>query len=341
MDPVGCHYKHLSIEERESLVISLAEGKKQSEIARELGRSRATISRELKRNSIGAKGSEKKKKEYLPSRAQSRYERRRKNCCPKKKLSKEELYEKVKTLFLEEQWSPEQIAGRMKEEGTFLISPNTIYRAIYAGMFDEPGYSRCRKGAKRYLRHKGKPRKGKNSGDGRGKMKISHELTERPEEANERRRIGDWEEDTVIGKPGGPCLVTSVDRKSRFVVGGKSENKRAESVTPVIIRAHKGLPVHTITPDRGVEFSHHAKVTAALKAEFYFPPPHHPWERGSNENTNGLIREYFPKSTDFSAISEEEIQAVFQKLNRRPRKCLGFRTPFEVFFALPFLLHLT
>lgn len=338
---MGCHYKHLSIEERESLVISLAKGKTQSEIAKELGRSRSTISRELKRNSIGASKSEKKKKEYLPSRAQSRYKRRRKKCCPKKKLSNGEIYEKVKTLFLEEQWSPEQIAGRMKKEGTFLISTNTIYRGIYAGMFDEPGYSRCRKGAKRYLRHKGKPRKGKNSKDGRGKMKISHELSERPKEANERSRIGDWEEDTVIGKPGGPCLVTSVDRKSRYLVGGKAENKRASSVTAVILKAHKDLPVHTITPDRGVEFSHHPQITAVLKSEFYFPPPHHPWERGSNENTNGLIREYFPKSTDFSTIEEDEIQAVFCKLNHRPRKCLDFKTPFEVFHSLSFLLHLT
>ena len=108
-----------------------------------------------------------------------------------------------------------------------------------------------------------------------------------------------------------------------------------------MIKAHQGLPVYTITPDRGTEFSHHRKVTAALKAEFYFPPPHHPWERGSNENTNGLIREYFPKSTNFAMISEEEIQAVFQKLNFRPRKCLGFKTPFEVFYNLSLLLHLT
>lgn len=338
---MDCHYKHLSITERENLLFFLGEGKNITEIAKELGRSKATISRELKRNSIGADKREKKKKEYLPSRAQSRYERRRKKCCPKKKLLQAELYEKVKTLFLEKQWSPEQIAGRMKEEGTALISPNTIYRAIYAGMFDEPGYSRCRKGAKRYLRHKGKPRKGKNSKDGRGKMKISHELSERPKEANERSRIGDWEEDTVIGKAGGPCLVTSVDRKSRYLTGGKAESKRASSVAEVIVKAHQGVPVHTITPDRGAEFSHHPQITATLNAEFYFPPPHHPWDRGTNENTNGLLREYFPKSTDFSMISDEEIQAVFQKLNLRPRKCLAFRTPYEVFFSLSHLLHLT
>lgn len=338
---MGCHYKHLNIDERENLLLLLGEGKTIREIAREMGRDKSTISREIARNSLGAKKSEKKKKVYRPSLAQSRYEKRRKSCCPKKKLLSPEIYETVRKLFLEMKWSPEQIAGRMREEGTFLISTNTIYRAIYTGMFNEAGHSRNRKGAKRYLRHKGKPRKGKKSKDGRGKMKISHELAERPKEANERMRIGDWEEDTVIGKPGGPCLVTSVDRKSRFLVGGKSENKRAESVTPVMIKAHQGLPVYTITPDRGTEFSHHRKVTAALKAEFYFPPPHHPWERGSNENTNGLIREYFPKSTNFAMISEEEIQAVFQKLNLRPRKCLGFKTPFEVFYNLSLLLHLT
>lgn len=338
---MGCHYKHFSIEERERLAIFLAQGYNQTEIARELGRNKSSVSRELKRNTLGVEKKEKRKKEYLPSRAQARYKKRRKRCGRKRKLTDPELYEKVKILFLKEQWSPEEIAGRMEVEGSWRISAAAIYRAIYAGIFDEPGYSRCRKGAKRYLRHKGKPRKRKNREDGRGKMKISHPLSERPQEANDRKRIGDWEEDTVLGKRGGPCLVTSVDRKSRFLVGGKSADKTADNVTPVIIRAHQGLPVYTITPDRGAEFSHHQEVTAQLKAEFYFPLPQHPWDRGTNENTNGLLREYFPKSTDFSKISEDDIQAVFHKLNNRPRKCLGFRTPFEVFFNLPHLLHLT
>lgn len=225
----------------------------------------------------------------------------------------------------------------MELEGNWRISA----AAIHAGLFDESGYSRRRKGTKRYLQHKGKPRKKKNQEDGRGKMKISHPLSERPQKANNRERIGDWEEDTVIEKRGGPCLVTSVDRKSRFLVRGKSADKSANNVISVIIRVHQGLLVHTITPDRGAEFSHHPEVTAALKAAFYFPLPHHPWDRGTNENTNGLLREYFPKSTDFPKISENEIQAVFHKLNNRPRKCLAFRTPFEVFFNPPYLLHLT
>ena len=168
---------------------------------------------------------------------------------------------------------------------------------------------------------------------------ISNELSARPHAANHRRRLGDWEGDTVAGKTGRACLVTLVDRKSRFATGGKADKKNACEVNRVMIRALQGLPVKTITPDRGKEFARHAEVTSALQAPFYFPEPHQPWQRGTNENTNGLLREYFPKGQDLTDISEDHIQEVFDELNKRPRKCLGYRTPYEVFYKKK--LHLT
>jgi len=138
----------------------------------------------------------------------------------------------------------------------------------------------------------------------------------------------------------GVSLVTLVDRKTRFLIGGKPSAKRAADVNEVMLIALEGHPVKSITPDRGKEFAKHAEVTEALEGvKFYFPPPHHPWERGSNENTNGLLREYFPKGQDITDIPDAYIQEMFDKLNRRPRKCLGYRTPYEVYYSKT--LHLT
>ena len=150
---------------------------------------------------------------------------------------------------------------------------------------------------------------------------------------------GDWEGDTVAGKTGRACLVTLVDRKSRFATGGKADKKNACEVNRVMIRALQGLPVKTITPDRGKEFARHAEVTSVLQAPFYFPEPHQPWQRGSNENTNGLLREYFPKGQDLTDIAEDHILEFFDELNKRPRKCLGYRTPYEVFYKKKLRLY--
>ena len=148
-----------------------------------------------------------------------------------------------------------------------------------------------------------------------------------------------WEGDTVAGVKGKACLVTLVDRKSRYLVGGKADAKKADAVNAVMIQALQNEPLRSITPDRGKEFAKHAEVTAALdQVQFYFPLPHHPWERGTNENTNGLLREYFPKGKDLSDIPDSYIQKKFDELNKRPRKCLGYRTPFEVYHSK--VLHL-
>ena len=180
------------------------------------------------------------------------------------------------------------VAGRNRRTFTFekhcaSISYAAIYRGIYAGMFDEAKRSRGARGAARNLRHKGKTRHKKGYEERREKIYISNELSARPRAANHRRRLGDWEGNTVAGKTGRACLVTLVDRKNRFATGGKADKKNACEVNRVMIRALQGLPVKTITPNRGKEFARHAEVTSVLQASFYFPEPHRPWQRGTNE----------------------------------------------------------
>ena len=145
--------------------------------------------------------------------------------------------------------------------------------------------------------------------------------------------------DTVVGKQGKACLVTLVDRKSRYLLGGKAMSKTAAAVNKVMCEALSGQPHLSVTPDRGKEFSKHALLKKELKrVTFYFPAPHHPWERGTNENTNGLLREFFPKGKDITDTPEDYIQRKYHELNLRPRKCLGYKTPYEVYFSK--VLHL-
>lgn len=328
-------YKHLTLYEREKIHFFCAKGYSQAKIAAELGRSKSTVSRELRRNSPEG--------EYLPARAQEQYSQRRRKCHRKKLLENTELYELVKDKFLNFQWSPEQIAGRLRlEKSAYRISFNTIYRAIYAGMFDTPEQRRSpgNRGAKRKLRHKGKPRRGKGYQENRGRLQISYSITERPKAANNRERLGDWEADTVAGKLGGACLLTLVDRKSRYLICRKLSRKGSQELAAAMVSALQEQPRSSVTPDRGREFLCHEWVTKELDGlPFYFALPHHPWERGTNENTNGLLREYFPKGHDLTDISIAEIQAVEDKLNFRPRKMFGFKTPAEIHF--PIVLHLT
>jgi IS30 family transposase len=328
------HYKHITPEEREKILILRSKNYTITDIATSIGRNKATISRELMRNSVDGN--------YSAVYAQSAYEKRRNSCRPKKKLSDPLIFNTVREKFLDHQWSPEQIAERIKHEcASFSISCTTIYRGIYAGLFDtaEERRSDGNRGARRKLRHRGKTRHTKDHNETRGKIVISNDLSERPTEANDRSRIGDWEGDTVAGKNSGPCLVTLADRMSRFLLSRKAEKKNSIYVRDTMIQCLQGQPLHSITPDRGKEFARHAEVTAALNnVLFYFPQPHQPWQRGTNENTNGLLREYFPKGTDLSKYSDEQIQSKVDELNKRPRKCLGYRTPYEVYYSTT--LHL-
>ena len=329
------HYKHITPEEREKILLLHSQNCTITYITNSIGRDKSTISRELSRNTVDSK--------YSAISAQAAYEVRRKNCRPKHKLSNPTIFKYVQEKFLNHQWSPEQISERLKlEHASFSISYSTIYRAIYARMFDSKAErkSNGNRGAIRKLRHRGKTRHTKEHTEKRGKIVISNNLSERPAEADSRSRIGDWEGDTVAGKRNGPCLVTLADRKSRFLLCMKAEKKTATLVSEVMIKCLKEQPLFSITPDRGKEFAKHAETSVALNnVQFYFPQPHQPWQRGTNENTNGLIREYFPKGTDLSKYSDEYIQSKVDELNRRPRKCLGYLTPYEVYYSTS--LHLT
>ena len=321
-------YHHFTIDERESILIYRTKGMTFSQIARLLHRHPSSISRELKRHS--------KQGNYSPSRAQTAYHLAKSHCGRKRKLEIDaELSQTVKHLFLECQWSPEEIEGRLRlERERHVISYQTIYRAIYRGHFDDTPLSHGARGVVRKLRHHGKTRHTKSHVEKRGKIPISHTIHERPIAANERSRIGDWEADTVAGKTGKACLVTLTDRHSRFLKIQKVAVKKSKLVIEAMVNMLASLPKETVTPDRGKEFSGHPELTEKLNIEVYFPDPHAPWQRGTNENTNGLLREYFPKGSDLTEVEHLIIQEWENKLNNRPRKCLNWKTPYEVFYGI-------
>ncbi len=328
------HYTHFTTEEREKILFYLAQSKSLGFISKQLNRSKSSISREIKRNSDSTG-------DYSPSNAQSKYLKRRKNCRKKKIPSNLSVRTKVQALFLKHQWSPEQISNFFKlENNSISISYSTIYRGIYEGILEEDPLLKGHRGVARKLRHRGKTRHAKGHIETRGKIRITHPIEDRPSAANNRERIGDWEADTVAGQTGRACLVTLTDRKSRYLLCEKVTRKASTEVSDKMIAMLSKEPVQTITPDRGKEFSKHPIITKALgNVPFYFPAPHHPWERGTNENTNGLLREYFPKNTDLTHVSESTIQKNVLELNKRPRKCLNWKTPYEVYYEL--VLHLT
>lgn len=319
-------YSHLSIAEREDIMVRWKGHEGVSQIARELHRDKSTISREIRRNGWqGPAG-----RRYRASAAQRKADRRRLRCRRPRLMDEPERRSLVVRLMRDEHWSPEEISGRISEERPDLaVSDSAIYRAVESGSLDceLPGHRK----AARLLRHHGKRRHRKGSQERRGKLRITHDISERPEEASSRSRTGDWEGDTVAGRQGGACLVTQVDRMSGYLVGGKAARKAHAEVNEATERALEGEAVHTVTLDRGKEFSDAEGLQEALGAPVYFCHPHHPWERGTNENTNGLLRDWFPKGESLDDVSDSEVQEVYDSLNRRPRKRLKWKCPWEVY----------
>jgi len=313
-------YKHLTEEERYQIDDLQREGFNQEEIAKKLGRSPSTLSRELRRNR-GERG-------WRPRQAQlkaiKRLVARGENNA--RKVSDVALHYAKKHL-VEDQWSPQQIAGRAKLEGLPVISHETIYQRILEDK---------QSGGNLYKHLRCKKQRKKRYGSARstrGKIPNRVDIDKRPAIVESRKRIGDWEGDTIIGShTKGAVIASMVERKSRFTVLAKSKNKTTVAVIKSI--NHRMLPiadlVHTVTLDNGKEFSLHGLMAAVLDADVYFAKPYHSWERGLNENTNGLVRQYFPKKNSFDNITEHDLQCVAKKLNHRPRKCLGYKTPFEV-----------
>ncbi len=310
--------KHLTLEERCHIFILKERDFSLREIARTLSRNVSSISRELKRNSISNK--------YTPRIAEEQYQRRKINIGSSPRKITPSLKETI-CLKLQLLWSPEQISGRLKIESGIRVSHESIYQLIWK---DKNNGGNLYK----YLRHAGKKynkRSGKNSGRGLIPNRVDIELRDKIVE--EKSRIGDWEGDTVIGANHKGAIVTLVDRMSKFSLFTLVADKTKDSVTEAIeksLNPHK-KNVNTITFDNGKEFADHQKIAKSLDAKCYFAKPYHSWERGLNEHTNGLLRQYLPKKSNFSLLSQEDIDFVQNALNNRPRKVLKYKTPSEVF----------
>ncbi len=327
-------YKHITTGERELIFLYSNMGYSIHRIGKLLKRSASTISRELRRHSGQGFA-------YSPSNAQRRYNRNKKKCGSKRLLDTSIIKPMIQTLFIDYQWLPEQISNRLKLEcPEEFISYNTIYRAVYRGDFNHCVSVNSR-GALTKLRRRGKKYGIKKYQDGRGHFYDARSIHDWPDEAIERKECGHWEADTVLGKAGKACVVTLVDRKSRFLLIGKAERKKAVDVASTIKNLLSSIPMNqrkTLTPDRGQEFAHYERISTENHIDCYFADPSSPWQRGTNENTNGLVREYLPKSVDMTPIFDDFIESVAFKINNRPRKCLGWKTPYEVFYKK--VLHL-
>ena len=313
------HYTQLTIEQRYQISGLKKAGFNQSRIATDLNIHKSTISRELKRNK-GQRG-------WRPRQAQEKATARRRECVGAKKFAYDDWL--VLDKLVRQDLSPAQISGRMALENTLRISHETIYQHIYDDKHahgDLWRHLRCQKSCrKRY-----------GSGqERRGMLKNRISIDERPDIVEKKERIGDWEGDTVIGKVQKGALITLTERVSRYTLASMLPSKHAEGVTATIIGLlgpHKGKH-HTMTLDNGKKFAGHESIAKRLKMSVYFAHPYHSWERGLNENTNGLLRQYFPKGSCFEKVTDDQVQLAVDSLNHRPRKIMGFKTPFEVLFG--------
>jgi transposase, IS30 family len=311
-------YHQLTQELRYQIEILKKAGKNQKDIADLVKVSPSTICRELRRNT-GKRG-------YRPKQAQVKAENRRKLAATPLKMTPETIALIDAKIVID--WSPEQISGWLAAEKELSISHERIYQHVWADKLTGGTLYQ-------HLRHSGKKRKQYGSKDKRGQIRNRISIDDRPMIVSEKTRLGDWEIDTVIGKNHQGALVTIVDRVSKLTLIKKVPSKHADVVTEAtitLLRPYLDKTI-TITADNGKEFAGHEKIKAALNANVYFAHPYSSWERGLNENTNGLIRQYFTKGSSFENITDKDVDEVMEKLNHRPRKTLKYKTPHSVFFA--------
>jgi len=301
-------YSQLTYNQRYHIYTFLKAGFCQSEIAEAIGVHKSTISRELKRNR-GGRG-------YRPKQAQRLAAGRQNKAISRIKPEDWKLVESLIGL----DWSPEQISSCCKDNQIMHISHEWIYQYVYKDK---------REGGSlwKHLRCHKKRKKRYGSYDKRGQIPNRTMIDKRPQAAEDRSRLGDWEADTIIGNRKQGAIVTLVDRQSRYLLMGLVAQRTKKAIQEAIISLLAGFPVHTITCDNGKEFAGHETIAKELKAVVYFAHPYASWERGTNENTNGLIRQYFPKNTNFRDLTQEDIEFVQHRLNTRPRKCLSFISP--------------
>lgn len=309
-------YKQLTYEQRCQIEALKRSRIPQSAIAQVLGVSQSTISREIRRNS-GERG-------YRHQQAQRKSVQRRRSTHVPHKMTRELVA--IIEQRLRQDWSPEQISGRLLIGERRQISHERIYQHIW---LDKQAGGDLHQ----HLRRKSKPyqRRGSNGKTSRGQIRNRVSIDERPASVEARDEAGHWEIDTVIGKGHSGALVTLVERVTRYTLSRRINRKQACEVSAATIEMlspYKAL-VRSITSDNGKEFAHHEEMAQKLGCDFYFAHPYHSWERGLNENTNGLLRQDFPKGTDFQKVTAREVERAIVKLNGRPRKVLGFRTPAE------------
>jgi len=318
-------YTHFTLEERKYLQQLLSEGYSFRKIASILERSPSSISREVRRNKAKYKPHHKIDNRYWYNhwRAQNRYTRRRREQ-NRQVLKPGTLEWEYIVSRLQLFWSPEAICGRWHKEfpERKTLSVSTIYRYIRLGKFPKIT-------EKQHLRRRGKRILPRNSNY--NSIQPERIIPEWPEIIRNRQRIGDWEGDTVYGGVGKGLLVTLVDRKSRYLRMGLLASRTAEGTRAVIEELLQKLPAESISLDNGSEFSEFRKLEENLSSLVYFAEPHKPWQRGTNENTNDIIRFFFPKGFDFRTVTDYDVQLVEDLINNRPKKCLGWKTPAEVF----------
>lgn len=317
---LGVAYHQLTNEERYMIAALRQQRRPVAEIAAELGRHRSTIYREVKRNRTPHDGA------YRPSMAVEMTSGRRSRSRRNARYGPEDYV--VIAERLREEWSPEQIVGRHRREGLPVMSHETIYLYIWTDKEGGGTLWRYLRGAqkqrrKRYGRH-----------DSRGRLAGKTMIGERAAVVERRSRFGDWELDTVHGR-GRACVVTAVERKSGLVRIGKLARATAEGTArrTVAILKNEPHPVRSLTADNGTEFHAYKQIERQLGTRFYFATPHHAWERGTNENTNGLLRQYLPKRTSLESLTQKQCERLATRLNHRPRLRLGFQTPHEVYYA--------
>ena len=313
-------YSQLSQEERYTIAYLSRRRYKPSQIAREVGRHRSTICRELARNRKAYDNG------YRAETAQSYYQGRRR----RSRYGFHHTNTQMQPVFylLKKKWSPEEISYILKKSGVLSISHETIYKHI---LHDKKNGGTLYKNLRIMPKIR---RKRYNTRDSRGRLPGKRPLTDRPDEVKTRLVLGHWEGDTVVGRDRHHCIVTLVERKSGFVIIKKISARTAEQTTAAVIEAiheHPNL-FKTITFDNGTEFHGYKDIESATGVTCYFAAPYHSWERGSNENCNGLIRQYLPKRSCMSAVSQRQCNWIAKQLNTRPRKRHNYATPMEVFY---------
>ncbi len=314
--------EHLKSEQRYEIEALLQKNHTQKEITEYLGKSEATISREIRRNCDQRSG------KYRAELAMRKCADRHKN--KRKKIRFTEAIKQEVINLLSKDYSPEQIVGTMKLAGKETISHERIYQFVWQ---DKKQGGKLHK----HFRTKGKRyRKRGDLKDKRGIIAGKKNISERPKIVEERTRVGDFEVDLVIGKNHKQAILTMNDRASGYTFIRLLQSKKSEDVKCAIIEIsiENQLIIHTLTSDNGKEFFRHKEVSEALNLDYYFANPYHSWERGSNENYNGLLRQYFPKDKDFSQITQADLDVVQDKLNNRPRKRFGFLSPKQVYLQL-------